>query len=46
MTDRYGSGAAFLLGSGLPDKSDLDLATGNVDMIQVKRQYINEALKG
>ena len=46
ISGRYGNDRPVLVtASGLPDAADVEVS-GNVDMVQVKRQYINEAMKG
>ena len=46
ISSHYGSDRLLLIAaSGLPDSSDANVL-GNTDMLQVKLQYINEALKG
>ncbi|XP_076816813.1 uncharacterized protein LOC143462503 [Clavelina lepadiformis] len=45
ISGRYGNDRPVLVtASGLPDAADVEVS-GNVDMVQVKRQYINEAMK-
>ena len=47
MTERYGNATPILVsGNGLPEAKDVDVATGDTDMTQIKRQYVNEAMKG